>query len=330
MVGDAALRKIVGAYALGTVAAAYQAFACRGRLGVLLLNLRVLDARREHAHRLCLVLVLRAAVLAFNHYPGRQVGEAHRRIGFVDVLAARTGGAERVDAQVGGIEHHIVDIVNFRHHCDGARRSMHATLRLGGRHALYPMRAGFEFQNRICALSDDARDDLLVAAHLAWAFRNHFHLPALALGESCIHAEQISCKQSRFVSAGSGANLQEHTALVVGVLGQQLLLQFAFQLCQCCFTLPDLGFGKFAHFGVASHFLRRFDVSLAVLVGLKKIHHRLEFGTFPVQLAERFHVFGGFFGAQQLVDFKQALAQLSELCGNTGLHSAGDYSSVLR
>jgi hypothetical protein len=63
----------------------------------------VVDARRQHRHGLRLVAVLRAVVLAFDDDAGGQVGDAHRRIGLVDVLAAGARGAEGVDAQVGGL-----------------------------------------------------------------------------------------------------------------------------------------------------------------------------------------------------------------------------------
>ena len=144
--------------------------------------------------------------------------------GFRVPALLRWPGTERVDAQIGGVQHHVVDLIHFRHDRHGARRGMHSALRFRGRYALHAMRAGFEFQHRVCALSDDARDDLLVAAHLAGTFSDHFHLPALALGETRVHAEQVAGKQRSLVAAGSGAYFQEHAALVVGVFGQQLLL----------------------------------------------------------------------------------------------------------
>ena len=36
------------------------------------------------------------------------MGDAHRRIGFVNVLAARTGSAKSVNAQIRGIQHHVI------------------------------------------------------------------------------------------------------------------------------------------------------------------------------------------------------------------------------
>src|SRR5262245_30055659 len=51
VIGDAALREVVGADALGAVARADEALARRGGLRRLLLLLLVLDARGEHGER---------------------------------------------------------------------------------------------------------------------------------------------------------------------------------------------------------------------------------------------------------------------------------------
>ena len=42
-----------------------------------------------------------------------QVGDAHRRVGLVDVLAAGAGGAVGVDAQVGGVDVDLDRVVHF-------------------------------------------------------------------------------------------------------------------------------------------------------------------------------------------------------------------------
>ena len=159
--------KVVGADAFGAVAAADQRFALGGDLAVRRLFLFVLDARRQHAQGLRLVLVLRAPVLAFDHGAGGKVRDAHGGVGLVDVLPARAGCAEGVDAQVGGIQFHFAHFVRFGQDGDGTGGGMDTALRFGGGHALHAMRAGFEFQHGVGALADDARDDFLVAAHFA-------------------------------------------------------------------------------------------------------------------------------------------------------------------
>ena len=190
----------------------------RGGLRLLLAQLLVVDARGEHAERLLAVLVLRARVLAFHHDAGGQVRDADRRVGLVDVLAAGAGGAEGVDAQLGRIEHHLVDRVGLGQHRHRAGRGVDAALRLGLGHALHAMAAGLELELRVRALPDDARDHFLVAAELGGALRNDLHLPALALGVARVHAEQVAGEKRRFVAAGAGAHLEEGVALVVRVL----------------------------------------------------------------------------------------------------------------
>jgi hypothetical protein len=66
-------------------------------------------ARLQALHRLVAVGVLAALGLAFDHHAGGQVGDADRRFGLVDVLAAGAGRAERVDAQVGRVDLDVVD-----------------------------------------------------------------------------------------------------------------------------------------------------------------------------------------------------------------------------
>src|SRR3546814_14170589 len=100
MVGYAALGKVVGADALGAVAAADLALARGGALVDLPLALLVVEARAQHLHRLGAVLVLRLLVLALHHDAGRQVRDASRRVGGVHVLAAGALRAVGVDAQV--------------------------------------------------------------------------------------------------------------------------------------------------------------------------------------------------------------------------------------
>src|SRR4029079_11249010 len=62
----AALREVVGADTLRAVTGADEGLARRGALALLLAHLLVLDARGEYRHRACLVLVLRAVVLALD------------------------------------------------------------------------------------------------------------------------------------------------------------------------------------------------------------------------------------------------------------------------
>ena len=188
MVRQAALREVIGADALAAVARADQALA-RGRfLRLLLAQLHVLDARGQHFHRLRLVLVLAAVILAFHHDAGRQVGDAHGRIGLVDVLSARARGAVGVDAQVGRVDVDVFHFIGFRHHRHRAGGRVDAALRFRGRHALHAVAARLEFQLGICAIADDTHDHFAVAAQVGVGRRHQLDLPAVALGKARVHA----------------------------------------------------------------------------------------------------------------------------------------------
>ncbi len=103
-------------------------------------------------------------------------------------------------------------------------------------------------------------------------------------------------------------------------------LQFAVQLRQPRFAFLDFRIGKFAHFWIFRHFTGGGDIALTGLIGVKQLHHRFELGAFAVQLSIRIHVAGGLFSAQQLIDFEQALTQLSEFGGDIWFHC----SSILK
>ena len=90
--------------------------------------------------------MLRTLFLTLDNDAGRQVRNADRRVGLVDVLSTGAGGAERVDVQFRRIDLNRFDLLGFRQHRDRARRGMDTALGLGGGHTLYAVRAGLEFE----------------------------------------------------------------------------------------------------------------------------------------------------------------------------------------
>src|SRR5256885_7354981 len=112
----------------------------------------------------------------------------------------------------------------------GPRRGRDGALRCGFRTALPAMPAGLELEPGVGALADDLRDHFLVAAELGGALRDDLGLPALPLGVTRVHAEQVGGEERRLVAAGAGADLEEDIALVVRVPGQQRLLQIGLEL----------------------------------------------------------------------------------------------------
>ena len=100
VVGAAILWEVVGANLLAAVAGAHLPLTL-GVYGILLfLLLLCKEAAAQDLQRLILVLELTALVLALHHRTCGDMGHTDGAGGLVDVLTARTGGAEGVNAQV--------------------------------------------------------------------------------------------------------------------------------------------------------------------------------------------------------------------------------------
>ena len=116
---------------------------------------------------------------------------------------------------------------------------------------------------------------------LADVLRKDLDPPALALGITRIHAEQVAGEDRRLVAAGAGTDFQEHVAPVVGVLGQQHALQAVFQPEQGLLGLGHFLLGHLAHFRIAV--LEQRLGALEVVLGLAELavggDDRLDFGV---------------------------------------------------
>src|SRR6185369_8591140 len=91
VIGHAPLGEVVGADTFRTVAGTDLLLAVGGKFGILLLDDVVHDAGLEDLHGLGPVLDLAAFLLAGDYRTGGEVGDAHGRVGGVDVLAAGAG-----------------------------------------------------------------------------------------------------------------------------------------------------------------------------------------------------------------------------------------------
>ena len=161
MVGDAPLRKIVGADALAAIAAADQRSCASTPPSA--------AARAARG---------RGAATRAPPSPARDCGAASGRPG--TRRRARSGrcvmrtaesvlltcwppapDARNVSMRMSaGLIVDVGDRIGFRHHGDRARRRVDAPLRLGLRHALHAMAARLELELRIRALPDDAQRSL--------------------------------------------------------------------------------------------------------------------------------------------------------------------------
>ena len=110
-------------------------------------------------------------------------------------------------------------LIGLGQYSHGRCRSMYASLRLGHRHTLYSVYTALVLQRTVHILSCHIEDDLLVAAYGTLAERRHTVLKALDLKILGVHPEQVSCKNSCFVTTGTTADLHHHILAVLRILG---------------------------------------------------------------------------------------------------------------
>ena len=227
MVCQAALRKIVGTNAIAAVTATDQAFAHGCVHGSAFGTVFFMDACRQHLQGLRLVAVLATAVLAFGHDTRGQMGDAHGRVGLVDVLATRAAGPVGVNAQVRRVDLDGLQLVGLGQHGHGAGAGVNAALRLCRWYALHPVATRLKAQLAVhahalrvgCALN--AQHHFLVAAQLAVGLADNFRAPAASFGVAGVKAKKVRCKQRRFIAPGAGANLDKSRPHVVRVFRDQ-------------------------------------------------------------------------------------------------------------
>ena len=98
-------------------------------------------SRARDLHGAVTVAVLRALVLAGNHDPRGQVGDADGRIGDVDVLAALPARPKGVDAQVVLVHLDLDAVVQVRKSGYRSERGVAAVLGVEGGHPNQPVDA---------------------------------------------------------------------------------------------------------------------------------------------------------------------------------------------
>ena len=198
------------------------------------------------------------------------------------VLAARAARPEHVDAEILLVDLDV-DLLRLGQHRDGRRRGVDAPLRLGLRHALHAMHAGFELQPGEHPLAGDLGDDFLVAAGRRLACRDDGDLPAMGVGIALIHAEEIGREQRGLLAAGSGTDLEDGALLVGQVLGQQLHLKLTFELLDLGIERSDLLLGERRHVGLRCRIV---DQMLKTLTLAERRAERVDRGHDGVELGE--------------------------------------------
>jgi hypothetical protein len=221
-----------------------------------------------------------------------------------------------------GIDLHVGRL-DLGHHRDRRGGGVDASLRLGRGHALHAMAAGLELELRIGAVADDARDHFLVAAGVARALGDDLHLPAVALGEARVHAEEVAREERALVAARARADFEEEVALVVGIARQEHPLHLRFEGGEALAARANLVLGEFPHVGVLRHLLGGGDVALGFPIFGEELDHRLDLGALLRELLEALHVLRGVRVGKPRIDLTQAPLEARELGGDRWLHGSG-------
>jgi hypothetical protein len=110
-----------------------------------------------------------------------------------------------------------LDVVGLGQHRHRGRRGVDPALGLGRRHALHAVHPGLPLEDRVGAVALDLEGHRLEPADLVRRGRELLDLEAPLGGVAGEHAVDVAGEQRGLVTAGAGANLDDHVAVVVRV-----------------------------------------------------------------------------------------------------------------
>src|SRR6267142_1907281 len=220
VIGYPVLRVVIGADFFGAVAGLDLSAALGGQGGLLLFHFLFVEASAEYTHGFGAIFDLRFFVLLGDDQAAGNVGDAHGGIGGVHGLAAGTGGAESIDAQIFGFDFDV-DVVGFREHGYGCGGSVNAALLLGGGNTLHAMDAAFVFKLGIDLIALNGRDDFFYSALRGRRAFEDFDFPALDFGEARVHAIEIAGEDAGFVATGASADFDDDALFVERIFRQE-------------------------------------------------------------------------------------------------------------
>ena len=148
------------------------------------------------------------------------MGDAHRRIGGVDVLAAGAGSAVGVDPAIALVHLDIDAVVDHREHPDAGEGGVAPGIGIIGRDADQPVHPGFGLEPAIGAVALDENGGGLDAGLLAGMLLDELHLVAMRLRPAHIHAQQHAGPVLALGAAGAGMDL-DIAVIAVGLARQQ-------------------------------------------------------------------------------------------------------------
>ena len=177
------------------------------------------------------------------------MGDADRRFGLVNVLAAGTLRAHCINFQIGIVDIDI-HVFNFGKHRDGGGRGMNASGSFGIGDTLYAMHPRFKLELGENATAAHRGDDFLEAAFGAFADGQNFRLPALLGRITLVHSKEISGEKRGLVPACACADFKDRVVVVHRILWQKSQPDLLRQPVLAFLHLMSLDIGELAHFRV--------------------------------------------------------------------------------
>src|ERR1044072_3738089 len=169
VVGDAVLGKIVGTDFFAAVTRADEVTSVGAELGVFFIDFGLEQAGAQDTHSFVFIFGLGFFVLVGDDQAGRQVGDAHGRVGGVNALAAVATAAKHVDFEVAGVDFDV-GFFGLRQDGHGDRAGMDAALAFGDGHTLDAVDAGFELEVLISFIAANHKDNFFETTGVARAF----------------------------------------------------------------------------------------------------------------------------------------------------------------
>ena len=251
MICHTGLRIVVGADLFRAVAGADHGAAGGIQFFLPFLLFHIVQTCTQNGHGTGFVLQLGAFILAGDDHAGGQVDQADGCGVLLNVLAAGSCGFIDFDANV-GFRNLNVEVFYFRQYRDGDRGGMDASLRLGDGNTLNAVCSGFILQTGVSALPFDHKGDFLITADADFIFGKDLDMPAAGFRVVCVHAEQVCREQGGFITAGAGANFNDHVFGIPRIFGNQQRADLFFKLFNAGFEFIDFHLSQFRHFVVRS------------------------------------------------------------------------------
>ena len=221
-----------------------------------------MKTRPQHLHGPQSVLQLAALVLHRDDKATRSVGDPHRRIGGVDMLAPGTRRAVHVDIEVVLVDGDFY-FIDLSEHGNGGRGGVDSALALGDRHALHSMRPAFEVQPFPRIVSSDHDDRGIDATECTMTYRELLHSPSSPLGIGAIHSQQISGEQVGLLATLCSAHLHDHGTAGIGVGRYQQGPRLHIEFCEIGIDPHDfcIEFGPLVDVGAVAHLDGRLTIA---------------------------------------------------------------------